>query len=319
MLLHIQTAETTLIIPELDASRLQDIEIKQITHRDGEDAVAMVGNILPAGTKLGIEKGNIKLNTVETLLANSTLSLSDLKDISYLIIKERLIKDNAEIEIFKEACRITDQMLLEWRKKVQSGVQESDLRMELVKQMILTNDVSVDLEFICATGINTSSAHAFTTPRTVVEGDPIMVDFGAIFKNYYADETRTFFLGQPDNKMREIYEIVHQANLAGLAAVKPGRPIKEVDNAARAIIEKAGYGEFFTHRTGHGIGLDIHEAPSVDGSNNQLMEPGMIFTVEPGIYLPGHGGVRIEDDVLVTDDGYLVLTHYPKDLEKIII
>lgn len=319
MLLQISTENATLIVPALDAGRLQDSDIKQITFQDGEDALLIVGNLLGGKKKLGIEKGNLRLVTADALLAGAGLSLDDLTDISSLITKERLIKDSAEIELFREACRITDQMLSDWRTIVKPGVRESDLRMELVRQMIMADDVTVDLDFICATGPNTVSAHAFASPRIVAPGDPIMVDFGAIYKHYYADETRTFFFGQPSDKMKEIYQIVLEANLAGISKVKPGRPIGEVDKAARAVIEKAGYGEFFTHRTGHGIGLDIHESPSVSSDNEQLMEPGMVFTVEPGIYLPEWGGVRIEDDVVVTESGCEILTHYPKELDKVII
>lgn len=319
MVLNVRTTEITLVVPALDAGRLKDGGVKQLTFLDGEDAVAMIGTMVGPNSRLGIEKGSLRFSTVEELMRSSKLPMENLTDISGLIIKNRLLKDVAELDIFREACRITDQMLTDWRKIVKPGVQESVLRMELLKQMILTEDVSVDLEFICATGANTAAAHAFIEPRKIAEGDPIMVDFGAIYKNYYADETRTFFVGKASDKMREIYEIVLEANLAGLARVKPGRPIKEVDLAAREVIEKAGYGEYFTHRTGHGIGLDIHEAPSVSKDNGQLMEPGMIFTVEPGIYLPEIGGVRIEDDVVVTETGCEILTHYPKALKDVII
>lgn len=319
LLLNVETSETYLYVPALDAGRLKDTNISEITYQDGENALALIAEKFSIGVKIGVEKADLRLNIAEEFMQYAKIKYDNMFDISSLIVNERLIKDSMEIDIFREACRISDQMLADWRQHVQIGAMESDLKLELVKMMILADDVEVDLDFLLCSGPNTSIAHGYNNERGIKTGDPIMVDFGAIYRHYYSDITRTFFLGKPEEKMREIYEIVLEANLAGIAKVEPGRPLKEVDLAARNVIEKAGYGEFFTHRTGHGIGLDIHENPRVSKDNEQLMKPGMVFTVEPGIYLPNYGGVRIEDDVVVTENGCLILTHYPKELSQIIL
>lgn len=142
----------------------------------------------------------------------------------------------------------------------------------------------------------------------------MIVDFGVVVDGYVSDLTRTFALGEPDPEWREIYEVVREANAAGRAAVRPGIPAEAVDRAARAVIEAAGYGRYFTHRTGHGLGLEVHEPPSIVAGNTTPLEPGMTFTIEPGIYLPGKGGVRIEDDVVVTESGGESLTTFPREL-----
>jgi Xaa-Pro dipeptidase len=134
---------------------------------------------------------------------------------------------------------------------------------------------------------------------------------------YIADITRTFVVGEPDPELTDIYSVVQAANRAGRAAVRPDVPAEEIDRAARQVIEDAGYGEYFIHRTGHGIGLEVHEPPYIVAGNRELLEPGMTFTVEPGIYLPGRGGVRIEDDVLVTLDGGETLSTFPRELMRL--
>ena len=144
-------------------------------------------------------------------------------------------------------------------------------------------------------------------------GEPIVIDCGAVYGGYAADITRTFSIGELEPEMARIYEIVKAANAAGRAKAGPGVPAGAVDQAARAVIEEAGYGEYFTHRTGHGLGLEVHEPPYIVAGNQRMLEPGMTFTVEPVIYLPGRGGVRIEDDVVVTAEGSESLTSYPRD------
>jgi Xaa-Pro dipeptidase len=140
-----------------------------------------------------------------------------------------------------------------------------------------------------------------------------VIDWGATYDGYCSDLTRTFAIGNVDDELRKIYETVKTANEAGRAAGKPGSPAAVVDQAARGVIEKAGYGKFFTHRTGHGLGMEAHESPYMFGENPQVLEPGMVYTVEPGIYLPDHGGVRIEDNVVVTEDGSRTLTSFPRE------
>lgn len=144
--------------------------------------------------------------------------------------------------------------------------------------------------------------------------EPLLIDFGATFDGYPADITRTFCLGTPNDELRRIHDIVRRANEAACAVAGPGVPAGEVDRAARELIRKEGYGDFFTHRTGHGMGLEIHELPQIAEAVEAPLQPGEVFTVEPGIYLPGNAGVRVEDDLLVTDDGVEILTSFSRGL-----
>jgi Xaa-Pro aminopeptidase len=152
------------------------------------------------------------------------------------------------------------------------------------------------------------------TDRKIADGDFITFDFGARYQGYCSDETRTFVVGHLDAKHREVYEVVLQAQLAGLDAVKPGVMGKDVDAAGRKVIDAAGYGPYFGHGIGHGVGLEVHEGPSASKKSETILKPGMIVTVEPGVYIPGFGGCRIEDLVLVTETGSQVLSHSPKEL-----
>ena len=166
-------------------------------------------------------------------------------------------------------------------------------------------------------GPNAASPHAVPSDRPIQPGETIVVDCGAIVGGYAADITRTFAIGALEPEMARVYEIVQAANAAGRAAAGPGVPAEEVDRAARAVIEEAGYGECFTHRTGHGLGLEVHEPPYIVAGNERVLKPGMTFTVEPVIYLPGRGGVRIEDDVVVTPTGAESLTTFPREFNPL--
>jgi Xaa-Pro dipeptidase len=148
----------------------------------------------------------------------------------------------------------------------------------------------------------------------VQSGELLTIDCGATLDGYAADITRSFALGEPDQRLVDLYEAVRRANAAGKAAVRPGTTAEEVDRAARQALMDAGYGQWFTHRAGHGLGLEVHESPYIVEGNAQVLEPGMVFTVEPGAYVPGLGGVRIEDDVLVTERGMESLTSFPREL-----
>jgi Xaa-Pro dipeptidase len=165
-----------------------------------------------------------------------------------------------------------------------------------------------------AFGENSANPHAVPTDRVLKSGDLILIDWGASFDGYLSDITRTFTFGEVDEELLRIGEIVRQANHAGRHAGAAGVPAGTVDRAARAVIEAAGYGPAFFHRTGHGLGMEPHEAPYIYAENDQILSPGMTFTVEPGIYLPGKGGVRIEDDVVVTADGLQSLTDLPREV-----
>lgn len=167
------------------------------------------------------------------------------------------------------------------------------------------------------TGDKAASPHGKTGDRKLQEGDLVLFDLGVVHKGYCSDITRTLALGEPGEEQKKVYDIVLKSETAALEAVKPGVTAAELDQISRKVITDAGYGDYFTHRLGHGLGISVHEFPSIHGANPMTMEKGMVFTLEPGIYVPGKVGVRIEDDVAVTENGYEVLTKYPKELQII--
>jgi Xaa-Pro dipeptidase len=201
---------------------------------------------------------------------------------------------------------------------IKIGMTEKELAAELVMQL-LKHGSEPELPFspIVSGGPNSANAHASPTNRKLQAGDLLVIDYGATVDGYVSDITRTFAVGEVDAEYEKIHKIVQQANAAGRAAGKPGVPCAEVDKAARAVIESAGYGEYFTHRTGHGIGMEPHEEPYMRGDNMQLLEPGMAYTVEPGIYLPGRNGVRVEDNVVVTETGSESLSDMPRGMRMV--
>ena len=179
------------------------------------------------------------------------------------------------------------------------------------------NTFEVSFSPLICYGENSAIPHHDSGTDMPKDNVAILIDMGGRTNGYCSDMTRSFFYGDAPEEYLKIYELVRQANLAGIAAVKPGVKIKDVDNATRSVIADAGYGEFFTHRTGHGIGIEVHEYPDVNSINEMVIEEGMTFSVEPGIYLPNKYGVRIEDIVLVTKDGCEVLNSYPKTLQTL--
>ena len=179
------------------------------------------------------------------------------------------------------------------------------------------SDAELPFAPIVAGGPNSANPHANPSDRCLAAGDLVVVDWGASYAGYYSDLTRTLAVGDVETELRQIARIVADANAAGRAAGKPGITAGEVDQAARAVIAAAGYGQFFTHRTGHGLGMETHEQPYMFGENKLRLADGMVYTVEPGIYLPGRGGVRIEDDVVVTADGCESLSSLPRDLYQV--
>ncbi|HVX86293.1 MAG TPA: Xaa-Pro peptidase family protein [Phycisphaerae bacterium] len=231
-----------------------------------------------------------------------------------MIVELRHIKDEHEIGIIEEAIRIAEGAFEALQRQIRRGMTENDLAGRLGYEMRKRGALNSSFDSIVAAGANGSLPHYRPGEARLEANSPLLVDWGARYRGYCSDLTRVVFAGEVSGKIREIYQIVLEAQLAAIAAIRPGAHGKKVDRAARDIIEKAGYGEQFGHGTGHGIGRDIHEAISLSKLSTTRLKPGMIVTVEPGIYLPGSGGVRIEDDVLVTPEGHRVLSKLPKDL-----
>lgn len=240
------------------------------------------------------------------------------------LLAQRAIKTDDEVRLIRKAGRIQQQAFIELLDFIRPGRREAEVAAFLEYRIRALGADGVSFRSIVAADSNAARPHAIPGPRKLKKGGIVLIDWGAKYKGYCSDMTRVIALGSMKPKMREIYQICLEAQLAGIDAIRPGVKLTDVDAAARKVIVDAGYGERFGHGLGHGIGLDIHEAPRLSPlAGDGVLMPGHVVTVEPGIYLPGVGGVRIEDDVLVTTTpsggGRRVLTDLPKTLESAII
>jgi Xaa-Pro aminopeptidase len=226
----------------------------------------------------------------------------------------RVVKEPAEVARMEAAAAIADAALHASLALLAERPTEAAFALELDAAMRRLGSEGAAFETIVASGPNSARPHHRPGERTVVEGDLVVVDFGATVDGYRSDMTRTVCVGTPAAGQRRLYEVVGEAQAAGRAAVAPGVAARDVDAAARSVIEAAGWGERFPHGTGHGVGLDIHEAPAVARTSTATLTRSSVVTVEPGVYLPGVGGVRTEDTVVVTEDGCRALTRFPKSL-----
>lgn len=226
----------------------------------------------------------------------------------------RCVKERIEIEFIGRAAKIADDAFTDVLGLIKPGITEKDIERELEYLMKKKGAFSVGFPTVVASGPRSSLPHAVPTDRQIQKGDFITMDFGALYQGYCSDMTRTVVVGQPDAKQREIYELVRKAQEAGLNFVKAGVRGIDADKCARDVIENAGYGPNFGHGLGHGIGLEIHEQPYLNKRNERMLAAGSVVTVEPGIYLPNWGGVRIEDSVLVTTDSCEMLTNASRQL-----
>lgn len=227
----------------------------------------------------------------------------------------RMRKDADEIAAMRQAAVIAQNALKTTLTMVKPGVTERDLAAELLINLFRCgSDSELPFAPIVASGPNSANPHAVPSDRKVEAGDLLLFDWGASYMGYASDITRTFAVGKIKDEFAQIYSLVKQANEVGRLAGKPGIRAGDIDHAARGVIQRGDYGSFFTHRTGHGLGMEGHEGPYIFAENDLLLQEGMVYTVEPGIYLPGKGGVRIEDDMVVTTDGSVSLTDLPRDL-----
>jgi Xaa-Pro dipeptidase len=268
------------------------------------------------GKRIGVEPRQLRL--LEFRYVKAGAPEADYPDASDVLSGLRLRKDKAEVYTMRRAVKIAQDALEATIPFIKVGKTEKEIASELVMQLLKHgSDSEMPFAPIVSGGPNAANPHASPSERKLQTGDLLVVDWGAAYEGYISDLTRTFAVGDVDDEYKKIHKIVQDANAAGRAAGKPGVPCANVDKAARDVIEKAGYGEFFTHRTGHGIGMEGHEEPYMRGDNMQILEPGMAFTVEPGIYLPGRNGVRIEDNVVITETGADVLSDMPREIRVV--
>ncbi|MBN6186030.1 aminopeptidase P family protein [Aneurinibacillus sp. BA2021] len=262
--------------------------------------------------RLGFEKNHMTYALYQHLAELS--SGIELVPVAGLVEALRLVKTAEEVQIIKEAAAIADKAFAHILAYIKPGMTELAVANELDFYMRSLGAAGTSFDTIVASGVRSALPHGVASDKVIESGEMVTLDFGAYYKGYCSDITRTIAVGEPGEKMRQIYEIVLRAQLNGVAHIRAGLTGKEADALTRDIITEAGYGPNYGHSTGHGIGLEVHEGPTLSVRGEQALVPGMVVTIEPGIYLEGIGGVRIEDDVLLTADGCEVLTSSPKEL-----
>lgn len=288
-----------------------DIGAEVVWYNDTQDGIEFLAKGIEDGQIIGVDK---------FWAAHFLLRLMDKKpnfkyvNGSMYIDRVRMQKDAAERDFMRTASRLNDEAMGKMAEKVKQGLSELEMVKALTEIYAELGTDGFAFDPIIAYGANGADPHHGCDGSVPKAGDSVIIDIGCKKDDYCSDMTRTFFFGEPNAKAREVYETVREANLRAIAKVKPGVKFSEIDLAARDYIESKGYGQYFTHRTGHSIGIDVHDFGDVSSVNHDEVAEGMIFSIEPGIYLSGEVGVRIEDLVLVTAEGCEVLNQYSKDL-----
>ncbi|MFC4549747.1 MULTISPECIES: M24 family metallopeptidase [Halorussus] len=311
------------LAPEMYADQIRDeswvMDLR--LWADGEDPTELLADL---ADEMGLREGHLLVD--DTMWALFTQDLREtLPDATFGLASEvlddlRIRKDDAEIAALRRAGALADEVSVEIRALGEEavGMTESELAAEIERLLGERGGDDVAFGTIAGSGPNGAKPHHRHGDREIERGDPVVLDFGAYVDGYPGDQTRTVvFAGDPPAEYPEVHEVVAEAQQAAVDAVEPGVAAEAVDRAARDVIEAAGYGEEFVHRTGHGVGLDVHEDPYIVDGNDLKLEPGMVFSVEPGVYLPGEFGVRIEDLVVVTNDGCERLNDSPRGWEPL--
>ena len=276
------------------------------------DAVVADAARAAGASRLGLEADSVTW-AQQRRWAGELFAGAELVPTSALVEELRLVKDAGEAARIRSACAIADAALEEVRPRLLDGPTEVEFGLELDAAMRRLGAADVSFETIVASGPNGARPHHRPSDRRIEGGDLVVIDFGALVDGYHSDMTRTVAVGEVDDERRRMLDVVLTSQDAGVQRVAAGASAADVDEAYRAVIDDAGWGEAFLHSTGHGVGFDIHEEPRVSGRSTATLVAGHVVTVEPGVYLPGVGGVRIEDTVLVTPDGCDRLTLAPKD------
>lgn len=313
LLLRADQARPTLFLNKLFTAP-EDVEADVVAFNDTDDPIALLAERCDAAAALGCDKNlpaRFLIPMMERNIAAGFALASDAVD------DARAIKDDEERALMRAASATNDAAMARFRELVHEGATEQEIAGKLEDIYRELGAQGHSFAPIVSFGANAADPHHEPDGTVLKEGDVVLFDVGCRQDEYCADMTRTFFFGEPDEEQRRVYEIVRQANEAGRAAVHPGARFCDIDGAARKVIEDAGYGPYFTHRLGHQIGLDVHEPGDVSSINEACVQQGMCFSIEPGIYLPGRFGVRIEDLVIVTENGCEVLNAYPRELETL--
>lgn len=285
-------------------------DFQVVYHDDTDVATADLAKFLPAG-EVGIDRFLYAQFVIQLLEQRSDITP---KVGSFAVDRARMIKDAAEQQAMRRASLLNDQVMAKVPALLREGMTETELADLLVAEYKKVGEAWAPL--VCF-GAGAAEPHHVNGQTRLQKQDLVLIDAGQQTDGYFSDMTRTFFFGGITEEQRKVYEIVKEANRRGREAAKPGARFCDVDAAARDYIASCGYGEYFTHRLGHSIGMDVHEEPSVSAANTAIVQEGMTFSIEPGIYLGGKFGVRIEDLVLITADGCETLNHYSREIQVI--
>ncbi|WP_027415131.1 M24 family metallopeptidase [Aneurinibacillus terranovensis] len=309
-----KTGPSSIVIHEMsreDISPLDGVEL--VFWKDGDPEVDILASLLPQQGMISIDNQWPSEKLIDLMSIRTELSF--VKG-TPLIGALRVRKDATEIDLLRKSGAIADQVIGKVISIAKPGMKEMDLVKEIKRLFHEKGVEQMSFNPIIGSGANGAIPHHQSDDTVILNGDMVVIDMGGIKDHYCSDMTRTIVMGEPTEEMAKVYEVVRRAQDEAVQAIRPGVSLKHIDRVARNIISEAGYGEFFTHRTGHGLGIEVHEEPYLTSNNEQLLEEGMVVSVEPGIYLSGKFGVRIEDIVVVTADGAERLNHYPRELVR---
>ncbi|WP_164218054.1 Xaa-Pro peptidase family protein [Virgibacillus sp. YIM 98842] len=288
------------------ATEFQVVEHKQLIEQEIKDQLKDL-NV----KRLGFEKDHVSYSQYENY--KKVLDV-ELVPVSGVIEELRLIKDDQELELMKMAAKIADDAFEHIQSFIKPGVKEIEISNELEFFMRKQGATSSSFDMIIASGLRSALPHGVASEKEIQPGELVTMDYGALYHGYCSDITRTVAVGEIDEKLKNIYDTVLEAQRRGVDGIRPGITGKEADALTRDYIKDKGYGDYYGHSTGHGLGMEVHEGPSLSFRSEKKLEPGMVVTVEPGIYIPDIGGCRIEDDVVVTETGNERLTFSSKEL-----
>lgn len=320
VLLAIPGKTPALIFPELESAKVRSAPVSFQTFTYNDDPSTWPAAFNRAAQMLGLDGKTIgvepaRMRVLELRYLEAALPGARFLSSEAVFSSLRMQKDAAEVEAMRQAVRIAQQALQATLPVIRPGVTEQEISSELVIQLLRAgSDPEMPFHPIVSGGPHSSDPHASPGSRPLQNGDLLVIDWGATYHGYISDLTRTFAIGEIEPEYHRIYEYVRLANEAGRKVSRPGITAGDVDRAAREVITQGGYGPQFFHRVGHGIGMEAHEPPYMFGANTLVLQPGMAFTVEPGIYLTGRGGVRIEDNVVITETGAETLSDFPREL-----
>jgi Xaa-Pro aminopeptidase len=319
IIIPIEDKTPTVIVPRLEEQKVKEQSVfKDIRSYDDSESPAPL--LKRAISDAGLEKPVFGFEEMlpfrfYRMLVKCSPKMR-VKEVSTLFSQLRRVKSQDELKKMEKAANILALCIKTGIDSIKPGVTKAGISFEIEKTIRERGGEGVPFCIILS-GSNSAMPHGNTSSRKVKEKDVVLMDVGAIYEGYYADLTRTVFVGEVTKKQKEVYGIVAKAQEAAIEAVRPNVRAEQVDGAARKTIEDAEYGDYFTHRTGHGLGLEVHEEPYITKGNKTVLQPGMTFTIEPGIYLPSKFGVRIEDDVVVSANGGSLLSHLSRELQVI--